>query len=72
MKFSELFNVLPSGSVSPKKPINIGGLFLGTGSTISLNVNINGIHLQASWDKEVRTQEVDGVVVIDPSGLSGP
>lgn len=65
MKFSDLFTVLPSGHVSPKEPIRIGGLFMGTGSTLSRNINVNGINLEASWDKEVIAQTINGVVVVE-------
>lgn len=65
MKFSELFTVLANGNVSPIKPIKMGGLFMGAGSSISRNVTMNGVNLAASWDKELNCKEVDGVIVID-------
>lgn len=65
MKFSDLFNLLPNGQVSPKQPIKMGGLSMGAGSSISRNVTMNGVNLAASWDKELSYKEVDGVIVID-------
>lgn len=64
MKISDLFILLPNGNFSPKQDLKLGGVFMSKGSTMGGNVTLNGINLRASWNKKVKTTQIDGVTLI--------
>lgn len=59
--FFEAFQELPDGSLSPRKPIEVGGTRFGTGVTFTKGVAFGGIDFQLFKGRDL-------AVVLQPDG----
>ena len=61
---SQLFSVDANGMVTPKKPIRIGGVQMGTGVSFGSGVSVGDLRLTDIIGKMLDVDEEQGVSVI--------
>lgn len=64
LKFSEVFTKKPDGSITPLRPIRIGGVSLGPGVSFSRGVSFSGIDIFSYENLDIEAEEIDGILVI--------
>ncbi len=64
VKFWDLFQVNPDGSLEPKKQISIGGVTLQPGVKFTRGVSFSGFDLFQYYGADLEVEKKDGVSVI--------
>ena len=64
MHFNELFNVYPDGSIEPKYPLQIGGVFFGPGVRFGSGVSFAGIDFSLFKNNFFQVEEQNGIKII--------
>jgi len=64
LKFSEVFSKKPDGSITPLRPIKIGGVSLGPGVSFSKGVSFSGVDISKYDGSDIEADEADGILVI--------
>jgi len=64
IKFSQVFAKKPDGSITPIRPIRIGGVSLGPGVSFSKGVSFAGVDISQYEDSDIEADEEDGVLII--------
>lgn len=63
INFSQLFNI-NNGAISPKVPIQIGGVTMGNGVSFGGGVRFSGVDLFQHIGKDFEVEEVNGVYIL--------
>ncbi|KKR43080.1 hypothetical protein A2356_01985 [Candidatus Nomurabacteria bacterium RIFOXYB1_FULL_39_16] len=63
-KFTEVFQKNPNGSISPKIPVQIGGVTMSPGVAFTSGVSFSGVDIAQYQDKDIDGDIVNGILII--------
>ena len=62
--YSQIFQVNPNGSVTPRMQVQIGGVTMGPGVAFGGGVSFGGVDLAAMKGKDIEVEQQGNVIVI--------
>ena len=63
-KFTEVFQKNPNSSISPKIPVQIGGVTMSPGVAFTSGVSFSGVDIAQYQDKDIDGDIVNGILII--------
>lgn len=64
LRFYEVFNKNPDGSLTPKRVVNVNGIIFGPGVSFGQGVNFGGVNFFQYEMYDIAAEEINGVLVI--------
>lgn len=64
VRFSDVFNTNPNGSITPKSQVHINGVTMGPGIAFTSGVSFGGLDLTSLVGKDLEVEQKDGVIHI--------
>ena len=63
-KFSDVFQVLPNGALTPKRQIHVNGITFGPGVSFGSGVSFGGVDFTQYQGKDIGAEEQNETLII--------